>query len=80
MSVANPEPVPTARLVTLKVIRSELCRPFFRPLPSLRTIRRWMTDARVPSFKAGVRSAKGGGPVYYRTADVERWLRQRAGL
>lgn len=77
----EPEkPVRYARLATLKYIRDEMCPPYFAPLPSFRTIRRWLAIGKVPAFKTGAGTSSGGGPIYYRSADVERWLRKRAGL
>lgn len=68
------------RLVSIHAIRREICPAYFAPVPCLQTLRNWLKAARIVTFKANPSAKRGGGRTYYRAADVERWLRQRAGI
>lgn len=70
----------TVRLVSMDVIRQKICPLYLKPVPSVCTLGRWFSAARLVKFKNNPGATRGGGRVYYRAVDVERWLRQRAGL
>jgi hypothetical protein len=67
----------TARLATLAQLRETILKNFLNPIPSNETLRAWFDAAKVPRFKSNPAAAKGGGPVYYSVAAVEKFLRSR---
>ena len=69
---------PTARLATLTALMP-LIAENLSPMPKRRTLARWFTAAGVRSFKPSPHAAKGGGEIYWFTADVERFIRALPG-
>ena len=67
----------TARLATLDVLLETTIPLFLDPTPSRATLREWFDGARIPRFKANPLARRGGGPVYYSVAAVEKLLRSR---
>lgn len=68
---------PTARTATLEQLRRNTLALYLNPIPCDETIRRWFDAARIPRLKANPLAKRGGGPVYYRVADVEKFLQKR---
>jgi hypothetical protein len=66
-----------ARLATLAELREHLLPLFIQPVPSDETLRVWFEEANIPTFKANPRAKRGGGPVYYGTAAIEKLLRRK---
>jgi hypothetical protein len=66
-----------ARLATLDVLRQTTVPAFLNPQPSRDTLRAWFDEARIPRFKANPAAKRGGGPVYYSVAAVEKLLRSK---
>jgi hypothetical protein len=67
----------TARLATIDVLLATTIAVFLDPPPSRDTLRHWFNRARIPRFKANPSARRGGGPVYYSVAAVEKFLRSR---
>lgn len=65
---------PKARLATLTALKP-LLEANFSPVPKRRTLARWFAAAGVRSFKPSPHSNRGGGEIFWFTADVERFLR-----
>lgn len=65
-----------ARLATIRQMREHL-ENFITPVPSDETLRDWFDQARIPRFKANPAAKRGGGPVFYSVAAVEKLLQQR---
>lgn len=65
----------TARLATLDQLRETLLPNFLSPVPANETLRDWFV--KLPKFKANPAAKRGGGPVYYSVAAVEKFLRSR---
>ena len=76
MSV-NPNQFPSARLATLQQLAKTLVQAYLAPVPTDETLRDWFDDARIPRFKANPTAKRGGGPVYYSVAAVEKFLQSR---
>lgn len=75
-----PSPVAkgsSARLGTLDELIQSVIPNFIVPLPSKDTLRAWFDGANIYRFKANPEATRGGGPVYYSIAGVEKFLRQR---
>ena len=68
---------PTARLASLDGLLETIIPAFLNPPPSRETLRDWFDDARIPRFKANPAAKRGGGPVYYSVAAVEKFLQTR---
>jgi hypothetical protein len=68
---------PNARLATLGQLRQTTIPVFLDPVPSSETLRDWFDRAGVPRFKANPAARRGGGPVFYSVAAVEKFLRNR---
>lgn len=68
---------PQARMETLDQLRRTTLANFLNPIPSDETLRAWFEAARVPYFKSNPTAKRGGGPVYYSVAGVEKFLRSR---
>jgi hypothetical protein len=66
-----------ARLATLDQLRETTLAVFLDPVPSDQTLRVWFDRARVPRFKSNPGAIRGGGPVFYSVAAVEKFLQQR---
>jgi hypothetical protein len=68
---------PTARLASLDGLLETIIPAFLNPTPSRETLREWFDEARIPRFKANPSAKRGGGPVYYSVAAVEKFLQSR---
>ena len=68
---------PTARLASLDGLLETIIPAFLNPAPSRETLREWFDEARIPRFKANPSAKRGGGPVYYSVAAVEKFLQSR---
>jgi hypothetical protein len=66
-----------ARAATLAEIHKHTAPLFICPVPHKATLRLWFDQARVQRFKANQLAKRGGGPVYYSLADVEKLFRSR---
>lgn len=64
--------------MALAEIRKELLPAHLHPVPSLGTLREWFDRARVPRIKSNPMAKRGGGPVYYSVAAIEKLLRVQA--
>jgi len=73
----NTNPTPTARLATLEQLVQTLIPAYLNPTPSRETLRDWFDAARIPRFKANPSARRGGGPVFYSVAAVEKFLQTR---
>jgi hypothetical protein len=67
----------TARLATLDQLIETTLPNFIAPIPSRDTLRSWFDSAKIPRFKANPTARRGGGPVFYSVAAVEKFLRSR---
>ena len=67
----------TARLATLDQLAQTLIPAYLTPVPSHETLRDWFDTARIPRFKANPAAKRGGGPVFYSVAAVEKFLQTR---
>ncbi len=67
----------TARLATLGQLRESILRVYLNPIPTNETLRSWFDQARIPRYKSNALARRGGGPVYYSVAAVEKFLRLR---
>lgn len=70
--------VENARLASLDELRENILPNFLSPVPSRDTLRNWF--ANLPKFKANPAAKRGGGPVFYSVAAVEKFLRTRTTL
>ena len=66
-----------ARLATLDQLVQTLIPAYLTPVPSHETLRDWFDTARIPRFKANPAAKRGGGPVFYSVAAVEKFLQTR---
>ena len=66
-----------ARLSTLDQLQQTLIPAYLTPVPSRETLRDWLDSARIPRFKANPAARRGGGPVFYAVAAVEKFLQTR---
>jgi hypothetical protein len=73
----NPNQTHTARLATLDQLVKTLIPAHLTPVPSHETLRDWFDTARIPRFKANPTAKRGGGPVFYSVAAVEKFLQTR---
>lgn len=67
----------SARLATLDQLVETTIPAYLSPVPSRETLRDWFDKAHVPRFKANPVAKRGGGPVFYSVAAVEKFLRSR---
>jgi len=67
----------TARLATLDQLIETTLPNFIAPIPSRDTLRNWFDRAKIARFKANPSARRGGGPVFYSVAGVEKFLRSR---
>jgi hypothetical protein len=70
----------TARLATLAQLRETTLPNFLAPVPPASTLREWFDKGAIPRFKSNPLAKRGGGPVFYSVAAVEKFLRQRTML
>ena len=75
--ITNPKQSPTARLATLEQLLKTLIPAHLDPVPSSETLRDWFDTARIPRFKSNPAAKRGGGPVFYSVAAVEKFLQTR---
>ena len=68
---------PTARLASLDGLLETIIPAYLTPVPSRETLRDWFDAARIPRFKANPAAKRGGGPVFYSVAAVEKFLQTR---
>lgn len=73
----DPSLSPSARLATLESLVKTLIPAYLDPPPRHETLRDWFDGARIPRFKANPAAKRGGGPVYYSVAAVEKFLQSR---
>lgn len=66
-----------ARLASMDYLHKHVIPLFLSPPPSTATLREWFNRARIPRFKANPLARRGGGPVYYSVAAVEKFFRSR---
>ena len=76
-SLGMPNLIPSARLATLEQLVKTLIPAYLTPTPSHETLREWFDAARIPRFKANPAARRGGGPVFYSVAAVEKFLQTR---
>lgn len=67
----------SARLATLEQLVQTLIPAYLNPTPTRETLRDWFDAARIPRFKANPAAKRGGGPVFYSVAAVEKFLQTR---
>jgi len=67
----------SARLATLDTLRETTLAVFLNPVPSADVLRHWFDAANIPRFKANPTAKRGGGPVFYSVAHVEKFFRSR---
>ena len=65
-----------ARLATLDQLILNVLPNFIAPVPCRDTLRDWFDRAGVQRMKANPSAQRGGGPVYYLVADVEKLMRR----
>lgn len=80
MSTNQVQTKPAARAASLEQILSEVVPLYLSPAPSKHTLRVWFDAAKIPRFKANVTARRGGGPIFYSVAGVEKFFRQRIGV
>ena len=68
-----------ARLATVDQLRVTLLTRYLDPVPSTKTLHAWFRRAAVPRFQANPAAVRGGGPVYYSVAAIEKLIRKRTG-
>ena len=66
-----------ARLATLEQLRQTTLAVFLNPVPGPETLRAWFDSANIPRFKSNPTAKRGGGPVFYSVAHVEKYFRSR---
>jgi hypothetical protein len=66
-----------ARLATLETLRETTLAVFLNPVPGPETLRAWFDAAGIPRFKSNPTAKRGGGPVWYSVAHVEKYLSSR---
>jgi hypothetical protein len=66
-----------ARLATLNELLNTVIPAYLTPPPGRETLRDWFDQARVPRFKSNPAAKRGGGPVFYSVAAVEKFLQSR---
>jgi trehalose utilization protein len=73
----NIPPNQSARLATLQQLRETTLPVFLNPVPTSDVLRHWFDAANIPRFKSNPTAKRGGGPVFYSVAHVERFFRAR---
>jgi hypothetical protein len=66
-----------ARLATLETLRETTLAVFLNPVPGPETLRAWFDAANIPRFKSNPTAKRGGGPIFYSVAHVEKFFRSR---
>jgi hypothetical protein len=67
----------SSRLSSLEWLLETVIPAYLTPPPSRETLRDWFDTAGIPRFKANPTAKRGGGPVYYSVAAVEKFLQSR---
>lgn len=75
MQTNSIETKPTARLATLLVLRRTTLPNFIDPVPGNETLRAIFDREKIPRLKTNHLAKRGGGPVYYSVAAVEKYFR-----
>ena len=73
----NPRQTTSARLATLQCLAKSLVAAYLEPVPSHETLRDWFDTAQIPRFNSHPAAKRGGGPVFYSVAAVEKFLQTR---
>jgi len=63
-----------ARMATLEQLMETTLPLFIYPVPSKDTLRDWFDKAKIPRTKSNPVARRGGGPVYYSVAAIEKML------
>jgi hypothetical protein len=71
------QPQSSARLATLEKLRETTLAVYLDPVPTNETLRAMFDAARIPRFKSNPSAKRGGGPVFYSVAAVEKYFRSR---
>ena len=66
-----------ARMANLETLRETTIAVYLQPVPSAETLRQWFDAARIPRFKSNPTAKRGGGPVFYSVAAIEKYFRSR---
>jgi hypothetical protein len=69
--------ISNVRLASLDELIKNTLPVFIVPVPSRETVRAWLDDAKIPRLKSNPTAIRGGGPVYYSVAAVEKYFRAR---
>jgi hypothetical protein len=69
--------IQNVRLATLDQLVETVLPNFISPVPSRETLRAWFDGANISRLKANAVAKRGGGPVYYSVAGVEKFFRSR---
>ena len=75
--IENDSRSSTARLATLDQLAKTTVANFLDPVPCAETLRALFDREKVPRFKSNPSARRGGGPVYYSVAAVEKIFRAR---
>jgi hypothetical protein len=75
--VEQKQQQPTARTATLEQLKRNTLPLYIDPLPGDETLRKWFDNAGIPRLKANPTAKRGGGPVFYSVAGVEKFFRGR---
>ena len=62
------------RLATIEQLQAGCIGVHFNPIPTVATLRNWLTKARIPRFKTNAAAVRGGGVCYYSVPHVERLI------
>jgi hypothetical protein len=68
-----------ARLATIDQLLQTTIPVHLDPPPCRETLRAWFDAAKIPRRKTNPLAKRGGGPVYYSVAAVEKFLQQHVG-
>lgn len=67
-------------LLSLADFRDKIAARLLTPVPTVRTLRAWLTRGKVPLIKANPVARRGGGVVYVHRSTAEAYLRRRIGF
>lgn len=79
-NLSKPSESRRARLATLDELLATVIPAYLAPVPSRKTLGRWLEAAGINKLKANPAARRGGGTTWWHVAQVERMLRQKAGL
>ena len=71
---------PKARLVDTATLLAVIVPAYLDPVPTKRSLTTWLHAAGINHLKANPGAKRGGGKVWWHASQVERLLRERAGL